>query len=411
MAEHQTLIVHNASEVATADATGSSVRRIPQGAVAVRAGLVLEIGDSEQVLLRHPDAALVDAGRRLVTPGLIDCHTHLLFAGQRAREFQRRLAGESYASIAAAGGGIRATQQATTAASDQELEEVLSGRLARWLSAGCTTVEVKSGYGLTVDAESRLLALAARVAPRSEARVVRTALLLHALPGEWRTRRKDYVEAMMTLLPAIRREGLASVVDVYCDAVGFTTQECRALLRAAQAAGLMIKLHAEQFTRTGGAQLAAELRALSADHLEAATDDDWHALAGAGVVGVLLPVAALSLGQRLPAAEQIRQAGTRVAIATDFNPGSSSTESLLECGALAARLCGFSPDESLLALTWNAARALGAERTTGHLTPGASADLVVWDCAELEELTYWMPAVAARSVMARGTVVAGAASD
>jgi imidazolonepropionase len=407
MADPQVLIVHNASEVATADASGSRVLRIPHGAVAVRAGLVLDLGDSDELRSRHPDAALIDAGQRLLTPGLVDCHTHLLFAGQRAREFQRRLAGESYASIAAAGGGIRATQQATTAASDQELEEVLSGRLARWLSAGCTTVEVKSGYGLTLDAERRLLALAGRAALRTEARVVRTALLLHALPGEWRTRRKDYVETMMTLLPDIQRDGLASVVDVYCDAVAFTTQECRTLLSAAQAAGLMIKLHAEQFTRTGGAQLAADLMALSADHLEAATDDDWHALAGAGVVGVLLPVAALSLGQRLPAAEQIRQAGTRVAVATDFNPGSSSTESLLECAALAARLCGFSSDESLLAVTWNAARALGAERTTGHLTPGAAADLVVWDCAELEELTYWMPAVEARSVLVRGVPATG----
>jgi imidazolonepropionase len=407
MADQDTLIVHNTSEVATADATGLRVIRIPRGAVAERAGLILDLGDNDELLRRYPGATLIDAAQSLVTPGLIDCHTHLLFAGQRAREFQRRLAGESYASIAAAGGGIRATQQATAAASDEALEASLAGRIARWLSAGCTTVEVKSGYGLTVDGERRLLALMTRVAGRAVVRVARTALLLHALPVESRSRRKEYVMAMAALLPDIRRDGLATAVDVYCDAVAFTVQECRTLLRAAQAAGLAVKLHAEQFTRTGGAQLAAELHARSADHLESATDDDWHALATAHVVGVLLPVAALSLGQRLPAAEQLRQAGTRVAIATDFNPGSSATQSLLECAALGARLCGFTAEESLLAVTWNAARALGVEHDTGHLTPGLRADLVVWDCAELEELTYWMPAVSARNVIVGGAVVAG----
>jgi imidazolonepropionase len=407
MADPQVSIVHNASEVATADASGSRVLRIPHGAVAMRAGIVLDLGDGDELRSRHPDATLIDAGQRLVTPGLVDCHTHLLFAGQRAREFQRRLAGESYASIAAAGGGIRATQQATAAANDQDLEATLAGRLGRWLSSGCTTVEVKSGYGLTVGDERRLLALATRVAARSAARVARTALLLHALPVEWRSQREAYVEAMTGFLPEIQRAGLASAVDVYCDAVAFTIRECRALLRAAQSAGFSVKLHAEQFTRTGGAQLAAELHALSADHLESATDDDWRALAGAGVVGVLLPVAALSLGQRLPTAEQIRQAGAHVAIATDFNPGSSATASLLECAALAARLCGFSSDESLLAVTWNAAKALGLEQTTGHLTPGLSADLVVWDCTELEELAYWMPAVEARNVLVRGVPATG----
>ncbi len=392
---------HNTSEVVTPDASGSRIERVPKGAVVFSRAKVVAVGPEADLLRRYAHARLVDIGGRLVTPGLVDCHTHLLFAGQRADEYQRRLAGESYAAIAASGGGIRATVRATQVATDAELERRLLERLRHWRAGGVTTVEIKSGYGLTPEAELRLLGILAQ-APRSPVHVERTALLLHALPDEWKDRRADYVEQMCGLLPAIRSRHLASAVDAYCDRVAFTADECRGLLVKAREQGFAVRLHAEQLERTGGASLAAELPALSADHLECALDEDWRALARAGVVGVLLPVAALTLGQRLPQASSVRQAGARIAVATDFNPGTSPAQSLVECASLAARLSGLTAEESLLAVTWNAAQALGLAAERGHLTPGACADLVAWDCSALEELTYWLPAVRAERVVVGG---------
>jgi imidazolonepropionase len=270
---------------------------------------------------------------------------------------------------------------------------------------------VKSGYGLTPESELRLLHCLAAARRRTTAHLHPTALLLHALPAEWGERRSAYVEAMSALLPEILRSRLANAVDVYCDEVGFTTEECRALLRRARELGLLPRIHAEQFGRTGGVPLAAELGARAADHLECASEDDWGLLARAGVIAVLLPAAALTLGQALPRASLARAAGARVAIATDFNPGTSPAQSLLECAALAARLSGFSAEEALLALTWNAARALGLEAEVGHLGRGARADLVIWDCETLEELTYWMPATRAVAVLVDGRVVGATAPE
>jgi imidazolonepropionase len=208
------------------------------------------------------------------------------------------------------------------------------------------------------------------------------------------------------VLPDVATRQLASAVDVYCDPVAFTVEECRAVLARAQELGLDVKLHADQLERSGGAQLAAELGACSADHLESATEDDWKALAGAGVVGVLLPGAALTLGQSLPEAAMLRRSGARWAIATDFNPGTSPAQSLLECAALAARLCGFDAEETLMSITWNAARALKVEAEVGHLNPGAWGDAVVWECESLEELPYWLPAVRPDTVFMRGADLA-----
>jgi imidazolonepropionase len=375
--------------------------------VVFRDGRVLEVGEGADLLRRHGEARPLSANGRLVTPGLVDCHTHMIFAGQRAGELQRRLAGEDYAAIAASGGGIRATVRATAAERDETLEKMLANRIERWRANGCTTVEVKSGYGLTPSGEYRLLELMRGAAQRVPARLHRTALLLHALPDEYAGRRAEYVEEMCErVLPEIRTRALASAVDAYCDPVGFTVAECRRLLGKARELGLAIKLHAEQFKRSGGAALAAELHALSADHLERASDPDWAALAQADVVGVLLPGAALTLGQSLPNARRLRESGARVAIATDFNPGTSPAQSLLECAALASRLCGFSAEEALLAITWNAARALGAEADVGHLNAGASGDAVAWECETLEELPYWLPGVRPDTVFVRGADLA-----
>ncbi len=401
------LILHNTSEVVTPDPGGRAVLRYPRGAIVFREGRVLEVGPGPELTRRHPEARPLNAHGKLVTPGLVDCHTHMIFAGHRAAEFQRRLRGEAYAAIAAAGGGIRSTVTATAAERDDALEKSLANRLERWRANGCTTVEVKSGYGLTPSGETRLLELMRGAAQRVPAWLHRTALLLHALPPEFRERRAEYLAAMVDrVLPDLGVRQLASAVDVYCDPVAFTVEECRAVLLRAKELGLDVKLHADQLERSGGARLAAELGACSADHLECSTEEDWGALAEAGVVGVLLPGAALTLRQSLPEAGMLRRSGARWAIASDFNPGTSPAQSLLECAALAARLCGFDAEETLLSITWNAARALRVEAEVGHLNPGAWGDAVVWECESLEELPYWLPAVRPDIVFMRGADLA-----
>ncbi|HEY3216337.1 MAG TPA: imidazolonepropionase [Candidatus Eisenbacteria bacterium] len=400
------LLLYNASEVVTPDPEGRGVIRYPKGAVVFRDGRVLEVGISAELMRRHGEARPINANGRLVTPGLVDCHTHMIFAGHRAQEFRRKLGGESYAKIAAGGGGIRTTVRATTTERDEALEKSLAARLERWRASGCTTVEVKSGYGLKPRDELRLLGLMRGAVQRVPVRVQRTALLLHALPEEYHERRGDYVEAMCDLMPEIVSRELATAVDVFCDPVAFTVEECRRVLTRAREHGMGLRVHADQLEHSGGARLAAELGALSADHLEKATEEDWAALAASGTVGVLLPAAALTLGQRLPKARMLRKSGARVAIATDFNPGTAPAQSLLECAALAARLCGFRPEELLLAITWNAAKALGLQDQVGHLNPGASGDAVTWECETLEELPYWMPAVRPDCVFVRGADLA-----
>jgi len=400
------LLLHNTSEVATPDPEGNRIVRYRRGAVVFRDARVLEVGSASDLLRRHGEARPVNAGGRLVTPGLVDCHTHMIFAGHRAAEFQRRLAGESYEAVAAAGGGIRSTVGATAGERDDTLEKTLAGRLERWRANGCTTVEVKSGYALDPKAEVRLLELIRAASLRVPVRVHPTALLLHALPDAYEGRRAAYVDEVCATLEVIQRRGLATAVDAFCDPAGFGVDECRKVLERARDLGFGIKLHAEQLGRFGGAALAASLGALSADHLESATAEDWAALAAAGTVGVLLPAAALTLGQPLPRAETIRAAGARVAIATDFNPGTAPAQSLLECAAIAARQCGFSAEEILLALTAHPARALGVTADIGHLNPGSWADAVMWECETIEELPYWLPAVRPDCVFMRGADLA-----
>jgi imidazolonepropionase len=401
------MILHNTSEVVTPDAQGKRILRHPKGALVFRDGRVLEVGESAELMRRHREARPLSANGRLVTPGLVDCHTHMIFAGHRAFEFQRRIRGENYAAIAAAGGGIRSTVAATLGEPDEALEKSLASRLERWRANGCTTVEVKSGYGLLGSAEIRLLELIRGAAQRVPVRVHRTALVLHALPAEFEGRRKEFLdEVIERTLPALRSRDLASAVDVFCDPVAFEVAECRRVLTRARDLGFDVKLHAEQLERSGGAALAAELGARSADHLESATAKDWAALAASGTVGVLLPAAALTLGQKLPKARTLRRSRARVAVATDFNPGTAPAQSLLECAVLASRLCEFTAEETLMAITWNAAKALGVEDEIGHLNPGACGDAVAWECETLEELPYWMPAVRPDCVFMRGADLA-----
>jgi imidazolonepropionase len=401
------VILHNTSEVVTPDPQGRSVLRYPKGAVVFQDGRVLEVGNAADLLRRHGEARPINAGGKLVTPGLVDCHTHMIFAGHRAAEYLRRLAGEDYVAIAEAGGGIRSTVHATAAERDDTLEKNLATRLERWRAAGCTTVEVKSGYGPNPSGELRLLELMRGAAQRVPVRMHRTALLMHTLPESYSERRSRYPDDLCEhTLPEIRRRELASAVDAFCDPIAFTVEECRRFLTRAKEMGFAITLHADQLERSGGARLAAELGARSADHLESAAEEDWRALAGANVVGVLLPAAALTLRLSLPEAAMLRRSEARVAIATDFNPGTAPAQSLLECAALASRLCGFSAEETLLAITYNGARALGVEHEVGQLNPGAWGDAVIWECESMEELPYWMPAVRPDTVFMRGADLA-----
>ncbi|HTO90940.1 MAG TPA: imidazolonepropionase [Candidatus Sulfotelmatobacter sp.] len=401
------LILHNTSEVVTPDPAGRGLLRYPKGAIVFQDGRVLEVGNATELFKRHGEARPLNAGGKLVTPGLVDCHTHMIFAGHRALEFQRRLAGEDYGAIAAAGGGIRSTVQVTANERDDTLEKSLANRLERWRAAGCTTVEVKSGYAPNPGGELRLLELIRGAGMRVPSRLHRTALLLHHLPESYRERRPRLIDEILEhTLPEIRRRDLASAVDVFCDPAGFTVEECRAVLTRARELGFALTIHADQTARIGGTMLAAELRTRSADHLEFANASDWKALAEAGVVGVLLPAAALTLRQTLPEAKLLRASGARVAIATDFNPGTAPAQSLLECAALATRLCGFNAEEMLLAITYNGAKALGVEQEVGHLNPGAWGDAVIWECESVEELPYWMPAVRPDTVFMRGADLA-----
>jgi imidazolonepropionase len=323
------------------------------------------------------------------TPGLIDCHTHLVYAGSRADEFEARLAGKTYADIARAGGGINATVRATRAASDDELVAASRPRLAALMAEGVTTVEIKSGYGLDTANECRLLAAARRLAAEVGIDVRTTLLAAHAVPSEFTGRADDYVELVCNdTIPAAADAGLADAVDAFCESVGFTPEQTRRVFTAARARGLPVKLHADQLSDTGGAALAAEFGALSADHLEYANGAGIAAMARAGTVAVLLPGAFYALREtRLPPITALRTHRVGMAVATDCNPGSSPVASLLLMLNMACTLFRLTPDEALTGVTRAAARALGCS-DRGTLAVGQRADIALWDIASPAELSY-----------------------
>ena len=315
----------------------------------------------------------------VVTPGLVDAHTHAAWAGSRHLEYAVRMAGGDYRAIAAAGGGIVASHRAIEQASEDELARALAARLARMARLGVTCVEVKSGYGLTPELELRQLRAIARAAADSGApRVVPTYLALHAVPPALAERRAEFVAGAVGLVAEVARLGLARFVDAYVDAHAFTVDEARALGAAARAAGLGVRLHVGQFADVGGAELAAELGARSADHLEHVGEAGAAALARAKVAAVLLPVASFTLGQPPPPVEALRRAGVSLVVASDANPGTAPTESLPLAMALAVRSYGLTPAEALLGATREAARTLDGA-ATGVLRAGDPADLVLWD--------------------------------
>jgi imidazolonepropionase len=370
---------------------GEAYGAIEDGAILIGDGRIVWVG--ARVDLPAHEAVETDRqDGRWVTPGLIDCHTHLVFGGDRSGEFEQRLGGASYEEIARAGGGIVSSVAATRAASEDELYESALTRLAGLKATGVTTVEIKSGYGLDRDSELKMLRVARRIGREAGVRVRTSYLGLHAVPPEHRADRAAYVDkAVDEILPAAHAEGLVDAVDAYCEPIAFSTGEVGRLFDKARALGLPVKLHADQLSDGGGAALAAKYGALSADHVEHTTEAGVRAMAEAGVVAVLLPGAYLMLRETTPPpVALLRQHGVAMAVATDCNPGTSPLASMTAAINLACVQFRLTPEEALAGATRIAARALGLEAEIGTLEAGKAADLAVWDITRPAELAYWL---------------------
>jgi imidazolonepropionase len=366
-----------AARVVTCDpARAGTLGVLTDAAVVVEGGRLVFVGPRAEA---PAGITLVDLGDRVVTPGLVDAHTHACWVGSRHDEYAVRMAGGDYRGIAGAGGGIQSTYRAVASASGDELANVLASRLRRMASLGVTTVEVKSGYGLEAAHEKKQLEAIARVAARDDVpSVIATLLALHALPPTARDRAEYVSRVARELVPEVARARLASFVDAYVDADAFSVDDARTVAEAAAAAGLGVRLHGGQFADVGAAELAASVGAASVDHLEHVSPAGIDALAGARVSAVLLPVSSFTLAQRAPPVASLRDAGVSLVVASDANPGTAPTESLALALAFAVRVYGLSPDEALLGATRNAASSLGLP-DRGVLREGARADLVAWD--------------------------------
>lgn len=377
-------------------AGGAPWGAIMDGALATRGGEIVHVGrraglgDAPERLARE----VVRCGGGWLLPGLIDCHSHLVFAGNRAAEFAQRLGGASYEEIARAGGGILSTVRATRAAGEEALLEAALARLDRFLEAGVTTIEIKSGYGLDVETELAMLRVAGRLAELRPVRVSRSFLGAHALPPEFAGRRAAYLDLLCEeTIPRIAAEGLADAVDAFCETIAFTPDEVARVFEAAAAHGLARRLHAGQLSDLGGAGLAARHGALSVDHLEHASAADIAAMAEAGTVAVLLPGAFYTLRDtHPPPVESLRAAGVGIAVASDCNPGSSPLLAPLLVLNMAATLFRLTPQEALAGMTVHAARALGLAERIGALAPGMAADFGLWEIGDPAELAYWIGA-------------------
>ncbi|MDQ2918175.1 MAG: imidazolonepropionase [Pseudomonadota bacterium] len=401
------LLVTNVNVATMRDAAGCGLVR--DAALGIRDGIIDWIGAARDLPRDARAERTIDAGRRCATPGLVDCHTHLVYAGNRAHEFERRLEGDSYAEIAAAGGGIQSTMAATRAASEEALAAASAPRLQAMAAHGATTIEIKSGYGLDTANEVKQLRVAARLRAAVDIDVRTTLLAAHALPPEFADRADAFVDYVCAdMIPAVARERLADAVDAFCETIAFTPAQVRRVFEAARAHGLRVKLHADQLSDGGGAALAADFHALSADHLEFASEHGIAAMASAGTVAVLLPGAYYALREtRRPPIDALRAHGVPIAIATDCNPGTSPATSLPLMMNMACTLFHLTVSEALAGATRNAARALGlADR--GTLEVGKRADLALWDADEPAELAYRIGGDACAGVIREGRVVRGA---
>ncbi|MBA2962723.1 MULTISPECIES: imidazolonepropionase [Ramlibacter] len=378
---------------------------VDDGALAVEDGTIAWVGPRAELppaWRRGVDEH--DAGGALVTPGLVDCHTHLVWAGDRAREFELRLQGASYEAIAQAGGGIVSTVRATRAASEAELLAQSRRRLRALLAEGATTVEIKSGYGLSEAAEAKCLRVARRLGAEERVTVRTTFLGAHALPPEFAGRPDAYIDEVVRMLPLLHAQGLVDAVDAFCERIGFSLAQTQRVFEAARALRLPVKLHAEQLSDSAGTQLAAGFGALSCDHLEWLGEDGVRAMARAGTVAVLLPGAYYFLRDtRVPPVDLLRRHGVPMAVSTDCNPGTSPCTSLLLMLNMACTLFRLTPEEALAGATRHAARALGlADR--GVLAAGRRADFVLWDVAEPAQLAYAFGANPCRTTIVEGTI-------
>jgi len=382
-----------------------SYNLIENGVLAVKDGKIAWIGSEE-------DSPKFVAGSRhhfeggIVTPGLVDCHTHLVFGGDRSAEFEQRLNGVSYAEIAAQGGGILSTVNATRTASQKTLFEQAHFRLAPLLAEGVTCIEIKSGYGLSDESELKMLRVIRELAETQPVKVKATCLAAHALPPEYHGRADEYIEHIcQNLLPQVATERLADAVDGFCEHLAFSPEQIERVFKAAKKLGLPVKLHAEQLSSLHGSQLAAKYGALSADHLEYATEQDVKAMAESGTVAVLLPGAYYMLREtQAPPVALFRQYGVPMAIASDANPGTSPALSLRLMLNMACTLFRMTPEEALAGVTCHGARALGLQQTHGSLEVGKVADFVHWPVERPAELVYWLGGQLPCTVVYRGDV-------
>ena len=372
-------------------APGNPLGLLPNAAIGVQDGRIVRVGKRTE-LAGFRAAEVVPLGGAWVTPGLIDCHTHLIFGGTRAQEHALRRAGASYEDVAKAGGGIASTVAATAALGATDLLAAARRRLRALMAGGCTTVEIKSGYGLDPASEIRLLNIARSLGQSEAVRIVPTLLALHALPAAYADRREDYVDLVIDeLIPAVARLKLATSVDGYCDTIAFTLAETERMFEAAALNGLRVRLHAEQLSNRGGARLAARFGALSADHLEHLDEDGVAAMAAAGTVAVLLPGAFYALREtQLPPIELLRAYGVPMAVATDCNPGTSPLLNPQLAMNMAATLFGLTPEEAIAGMTIHAAAALGIDDDVGTIARGKAADLCAWPIDDPAELAYWI---------------------
>lgn len=410
-----TIVLRHAAQLVGVTAPGETTRRgdalrspgvIADGAILLRDGVVDWLGPTSELPPLPPDAEVIDLGGKVVLPGFVDSHTHLIFAGSREDEFEQRLQGLSYQEISARGGGIASTVRQVRRASRDQLKALARPRLERFLRFGVTTVEVKSGYGLTPADELKCLEAIADLNEEGPCELVPTFLGAHAVPPEFRDDRGGYVRLLCDdMLPEVVRCRLAEFCDVFCESGVFDLEESERILTRAKALGLRLKVHADELTPLGGAELAARLRAVSADHLLCITDAGIDALAASGTVATLLPGTAFFLGLPYAPARRLIERGAAVALASDCNPGTCPTENLPLVGAMACTQMGMLPGEALTALTLNAAAALGRADRVGSLAVGKQADLVVCAVPDYRHLFYHFGVSHVWRVFKRGRVV------
>ncbi len=380
---------------------------VRDAALAVLDGEIAWLGPADELPGKHAEEVRSLEGR-WATPALIDCHTHLIFGGDRAGEFEERLSGIAYEDIAARGGGILSTVRATREADIETLYEDAHRRLRQLAASGVATVEIKSGYGLDVANELKMLGVARNLGDTSDLTIRTTLLAAHTVPPEFSGNADGYIDLICDeLLPEVVERELADAVDAYCERIAFDAPQIAKLFRHSEKLGLPVRLHADQLSDGGGAELAAHFNALSADHLEYTNEAGVRALAAAGTTAVLLPGAYLTLGEtQLPPIDILRDTGVPIAVATDCNPGTSPLCSMTEAMSLASRLFGLTPEECLVGATRNAARALGLEDDRGTLEKGKRADIAIWDVEHPRDLAYWMGAQPLEALLIGGLDIA-----